>query len=241
MSVHLVGGGTDATQASDVYGRFLAEATQRGTIVGRSAPRVAVLAVGAPDAADTLVALLGEAGGGDLLPDVVAAGATFDTRVLNDVDGLVIAGGRTPDYVTATVPLVDQIRLLVADSLPYLGYSAGAMIAADRALVGGFRVGGVDVSPEWTSEGLDEVTLQEGLGLVDLAIDVHAAQAGTLSRLVAAAEAGVVAGGVAIDEDTVLIVGEGALEVRGSGSVWRVIASEDGEGDQFVSVATIGA
>ncbi len=32
------------------------------------------------------------------------------------------------------------------------------------------------------------------------------------------------------------MVGEGALEVRGTGSVWRVIA-----GDESVSVATMGA
>jgi cyanophycinase len=134
------------------------------------------------------------------------------------------------------VPLVDQIRLLVSDGLPYLGYSAGAMIAADRALVGGWRVGGVEVCREDASEGLDEVELREGLGLVDLTIDVHAVQAGTISRLIASAEAEFVTAGLAIDEDTVLVVGEGALVVRGSGSVWRVVSGEDS-----VSVATMGA
>lgn len=78
--------------------------------------------------------------------------------------------------------------------------------------------------------------LREGLGLVDLTIDVHAVQAGTLARLVAAAEAEFVTAGLAIDEDTTLVVGEGALEVRGTGSVWRVVA-----GDESVSVATMGA
>jgi len=241
MSIHLVGGGSDLSAAGDVYGRFLAEATARAVGVGRAVPRVAVLAVGAADAADGLAALVGAAGSADLVPHVVAAGETFDTSVLSEVDALAVAGGRTPDYAAAVAPLVDQIRLLVSDSLPYLGFSAGAMIAADRALVGGFRIGGVDVCPADAGEGLDEVEFQEGLGLVDLAIDVHAAQAGSLSRMVAAAEAGLLAGGVAIDEDTVLIVGEGALEVRGSGSVWRIIAAEDTEGDQFVSVATMGA
>ncbi len=65
---------------------------------------------------------------------------------------------------------------------------------------------------------------------------MHAVQAGTLARLVAAAEAEFVTAGLAIDEDTALVVGEGALEVRGTGSVWRVVA-----GDESVSVATMGA
>ena len=81
--------------------------------------------------------------------------------------------------------------------MPYLGFSAGAAIAAERALVGGWRIGGVAVSPEEASEGLDELTVAPGIGLVDVAIDVHVAQWGTLSRLVAAVEAGLVEGGLA--------------------------------------------
>ena len=60
---------------------------------------------------------------------------------------------------------------------------------------------------------------------------------GTLARLIASAEAEFVAAGLAIDEDTVLVVGEGALEVRGTGSVWRVMGGDD----DSVSVATMGA
>ena len=63
---------------------------------------------------------------------------------------------------------------------PYLGFSAGAMIAPERAIIGGYRVRGVEVCPEEASEGLGEVELREGLGLVPFAVDVHAAQAGTL-------------------------------------------------------------
>ncbi|KQO64651.1 Type 1 glutamine amidotransferase-like domain-containing protein [Curtobacterium sp. Leaf261] len=241
MSIHLVGGGVDGSQASEIYGRFVAETAARAAGVGRPRPRIAVLSVGDTASGQSFAADLRRAGDADVVLTTVDEGATFETVVLSDVDGLAIAGGATPQYLHAVEPLVDQIRLLVSDALPYLGYSAGAMIAADRALVGGWRIGGVPVCPEGWNEGLDEVTLAEGLGLVDLTIDVHAVQAGTLARLIAAAEAGFVTAGLAIDEDTALIVGEGALEVRGTGSVWRVIAAEDTDGDQFVSVATIGA
>ena len=239
MSIHLVGGGP--VVASDAVAPFLAEATARAAAVGRTVPRIGLLSVSrqdgtSPSSTADLAEALGGARQAAVLVTEVAPGTVFATSVLSDVDALVIGGGVTPHYLDAIAPLVDQIRLLVSDGLPYLGYSAGAMVAADRALVGGWRIGGVEVCPEEASEGLDEVELREGLGLVDLTIDVHAVQAGTLARLIAAAEAEFVTAGLAIDEDTALVVGEGALEVRGTGSVWRVVA-----GDESVSVATMGA
>jgi cyanophycinase len=239
VSIHLVGGGPFA--ASDAAAPFLAEATARSAAVGRTVPRIALLSVANPDGSSPwstadIAEVLGGARQAEVLVTEVGPGQVFSTTVLSDVDALVVGGGVTPAYLDAVAPLVDQIRLLVSDGLPYLGYSAGAMIASDRALVGGWRIGGVEICPEEASEGLDEVELREGLGLVDLTVDVHAVQAGTLARLVASAEAEFVTAGLAIDEDTTLVVGEGALEVRGTGSVWRVVA-----GDESVAVATMGA
>ena len=77
--------------------------------------------------------------------------------------------------------------------------------------------------------------IEVGIGLVDVAIEVHVAQRGMLSRLVAAVESGLVAGGLGIDERTALIVGDGGLRVEGTGSVWRVLPTEGG-----VLVSTIG-
>ena len=247
MSIHLVGGGWSPGDDAGLYDLFVAEAAVRGAAVGRTVPRVAVLVVVAGDVPSEQFRTgwpVTIAAGGRCDPQVtvVAAGDAFDTRVLSDVDGLVVAGGLTPAYLDAVAPIVDQVRLLVADGLPYLGFSAGAMIAADTALAGGWLIGDVPVCPESAAEDLDEVTLAEGLGLVDLAVDVHAAQWGTLSRLVAATEAGLVRGGVAIDEGTALVVGEGALVVLGTGSVWRVEAQlDDDDLVVGVSVGTLGA
>jgi cyanophycinase-like exopeptidase len=94
----------------------------------------------------------------------------------------------------------------------------------------------VPVCPEEAGEDLDEVTVAEGLALVDLAVDAHAVQWGTLARVIAATEAGILDGAVAIDESTVLIVGDGALRVEGKGSVWQV--SDDSAG---VLVRTVGS
>ncbi|WAC50812.1 Type 1 glutamine amidotransferase-like domain-containing protein [Frigoribacterium sp. SL97] len=245
MSIHLVGGGWSPDD-TELYDLFVAEAAVRGAAVGRSVPRIAVLIVVADDSPsaefrDGYPAMLAAGGRCEALTTIVSAGDEFDTRVLSDVDGLLVAGGLTPAYLDAVAPLIDQVRLLVADGLPYLGFSAGAMIAADRAVLGGWLIGDVPVCPEDAAEDLDEVTLADGLGLVDLAIDVHAAQWGTLTRLIAATEAGLVRGGVAIDENTALVVGEGALAVLGTGSVWRVEPQLDDGGEIVgVSVGTLG-
>ena len=245
MSIHLVGGGWSPDD-TELYDLFVAEAAVRGAAVGRAVPRIAVLIVVADDSPsaefrDGYPAMLAAGGRCEALTTIIAAGDEFDTRVLSDVDGLLVAGGLTPAYLDAVAPLIDQVRLLVADGLPYLGFSAGAMIAADRAVLGGWLIGDVPVCPEDAAEDLDEVTLADGLGLVDLAIDVHAAQWGTLTRLIAATEAGLVRGGVAIDENTALVVGEGALAVLGTGSVWRVEPQLDDDGEIVgVSVGTLG-
>ena len=120
--------------------------------------------------------------------------------------------------------------------MPYLGVSAGAMIAAEGSFGSGSRIGGVIVAPEDPEEPGVELEIEAGIGLVDVAIEVHVAERGMLSRLVAAVESGLVGGGLGIDERTALIVGDGGLRVEGSGSVWRVLPAEQG-----VLVSTIGS
>jgi cyanophycinase len=147
--------------------------------------------------------------------------------VLADSDGILIGGGLTPAYLESLGPLFEEIRERVREGVPYLGFSAGAMIAPERAILGGWRIGGVAVSPEEAGEELDEVTIVNGIGLVDVSVEVHTAQWGTLSRLVAATSAGLTDGGIAIDEATALIVGESGLRVAGEGNVWRVAAGAE--------------
>nr|WP_194241460.1 Type 1 glutamine amidotransferase-like domain-containing protein [Galbitalea soli] len=219
----------------------MGECAARAAGAGRVVPRVAVLLVAenAPDGADAAAkyrAMLGSIAVCEPVVTVILEGNTASSAVLNDIDGLLIGGGLTPAYVVAVRGLFDEIRLLVHDGLPYLGFSAGAAIAADVALIGGWLIGDVPVCHENTSEDLDEVTVAQGIGLVDMAIDVHAAQWGTVGRLIAATEAELVEGGVAIDENTVLIVKDDGVHVEGVGSVWRVTPGEDG-----VVVSIVGA
>ena len=238
MSIHLLGGG-DADDESRWTGRFVAEARERA----EGAP-VIVVVLWAADAAE------GEAWHDDYRADLVKLGAgevrivqltaerTLLPTDLGGADGIFIGGGLIPGYHAAVMPAADTIRGLVSTGVPYAGYSAGAMIAGDVALLGGWRIGGVPVAAQENAEGLDDVTLDAGLGLVDLVVDVHAAQHGTVSRAIAIVAAGLADRVVAIDECTSLIVGAGGLEVAGDGSVWT--ADRAGDTDR-VTVAVLAA
>lgn len=102
------------------------------------------------------------------------------------------------------------------------------MIAPDSALIGGYKIGGAEVCPEEWSEGLEELTFHPGLGLTPFAVDVHAAQGGTLGRAIAAVHHGVVDSVMAIDEDTALVMDSAdqrKTKVIGSGNCWAIAKS----------------
>ncbi|MEP6955098.1 MAG: peptidase S51 [Solirubrobacteraceae bacterium] len=142
--------------------------------------------------------------------------------------GVFVAGGLTPAYQEALA------RWSLPDGLHYCGFSAGAAVAARRAIVGGWLREGRPVLDEDFGEELGEIEIRDGLALVDFAVDVHAAQWGTLTRLIAAVDAGLVDAGVAIDEGTVLICDDGdEPHVEGLGHAWRVRTHE---GNTVVSV-----
>jgi cyanophycinase len=136
--------------------------------------------------------------------------------------GLFVGGGLTPGYQEA----LDGWR--APADLPYAGFSSGAAVAAARAIVGGWRLGGRDVCAEEAGEDLEELAVRDGLGLVDFAVDVHATQWGTLTRLVHAVGAGLVDEGWAIDEGTVLVADGDAVRVEGLGSAYRVTPRDGG-------------
>jgi cyanophycinase len=142
--------------------------------------------------------------------------------------GVYVAGGLTPGYQEV---LAGDLGWLPRD-VPYAGFSAGAAIAGRRAVVGGWRavVGGVEVAvvDDGAGEDLDPVTVRDGLGVVDVLIDVHAAQWGTLGRLCHAVLAEG-AEGWAVDEGTALECVDGdPVAVHGAGAAAQVLPGDDG-------------
>lgn len=220
-SVTLVGGGWGGDGSA--WRPFLEAAGER--------PILAVLAVRNGDGeehAERLVHTLEAIGQVDARVAVIGHGGAFDAAVLDGVGGVLVGGGLTPAYLDALLPLRERIRSLVDGGVPYAGFSAGTAVAAARALVGGWRQDDVPVADEEVGEGLDALTVRDGLGLSGLTLDVHAAQWGTLARLIAAVETGLVERGAAVDEDTSLVLEDEAVRVAGRGNVWWVEPGADG-------------
>lgn len=249
MSVHLVGGGRDLDAADAVYGRFVAEASRRALSAGRAIPVVAVVVVAEQDDVDADVGwfadALGRCGEVRIEPLTAAetavlagaplrlpAGQGLEDARFSGLDGVLVGGGLTPAYHRLLQPYAGELSSAVSGGLPYLGFSAGAMIAGRHALLGGWRLGPVAVTHEDNAEDLDQVTVEPGLGLVPGSIEVHTAQWGTLSRMVAAVDAGATDQGIAVDENTVVIMdpttdtSPSPMEVRGAGQAWLVAPGE---------------
>jgi cyanophycinase len=184
-----------------------------------------------PGHGETLASMVRRvAGSRDVVVDttVVAEGDVMPASALDGADGILVGGGLTPAYLSAFAPLAERIRNEVESGVPYLGFSAGAMIAPDRALLGGWLIGGIEVVGRDAAEDLDELTIDDGLGLIDVTVDVHAVQWGNLSRAIAAVDSGALDELIAIDEATVLAVGSGPLRSGGAGTVWVVTKDDRG-------------
>ncbi|GKV74558.1 hypothetical protein AB0N33_12870 [Pseudarthrobacter oxydans] len=227
MSIFLAGAGPDHLAFPEVFDRF-AQAVRRRS--GDEAPaRVAVVVHDRngnlesllPAYVDPLLARMPV----EVVPVLLGTGSPANPSVFDGVDGLVVGGGLTPAYWEGLTASAATISRAVAGRVPYLGFSAGAMIAPRRALVGGYRSRGIEVCGEECSEGLAELEIRDGLGLAPFAVDVHAAQAGTLSRALGAVAAGLVERAVAVDENTAVVLSAAdgdSFEVLGHGNCWDI-------------------
>jgi cyanophycinase len=223
--VFLIGGGADPDAVRASHGPFVAAAA--------GGPLVAfVLDEAEHTDIDRWVAALRLASADEVRPVVVSPARPPQAGDVDGAAGVFVAGGWTPGYqevlVAAGTDWLPRDR-------PYAGFSAGAAIAATDAIVGGHRRDdGRDVGAEDAGEDLVPLTVRPGLGLVPFAVDVHATQWGTLTRLVHAVDAGLVAEGWAVDNGTVLVAGDGPPRVEGLGSAYHVTR---GDGRLGVTVA----
>ncbi len=222
MSIVLAGGGPTSTRPTTISPFLEACQGMTGHVAMLNAGTTEIAAQFAWDYLELLEPLDADVrvvplDGGPVAEEIRTAGA------------IVVAGGPTPQYMDSLHPHADLLRERVSGGVPYLGFSAGAAVASANAQVGGYRLGGIEVCPQEWSEGLDELTFRPGLGLVPWSVDAHAAQAGTLGRIVRAVEAGLCGDAVAIDEDTALAkAADGSVSVTGSGQLWWVRAGRGG-------------
>lgn len=233
--VHLVGGGIEGLP-SGALGPFVDDVARHAD-ADRGRPRLLLVMANdagmAPAFRPTYVHHLDTLAddGFDYVDVGLDHAAPLPPRAVQGVDGIVVAGGATPVYRRGLAPAAAAVREAVARGVPYLGFSAGAMVAAARALVGGWRDGGRAVCDQDWSEGLADLTVEAGLGLVDVTVDVHASQGGLLGRAVAVAQQPGSPRVVAVDEGTCLTVPLGwrfgdDWQLFGSGFAWLVEQKE---------------
>jgi len=100
------------------------------------------------------------------------------------------------------------------------------MIAATKGIIGGWKLRQGDTDLAMCSEDVSEdeeyLDIRQGLGPAPFAVDVHASQYGTLTRLLHAVKAGMVPEGWAVDEDTMIEFSNGGVSVSGLGSAYHV-------------------
>jgi cyanophycinase len=216
--VFLIGGGRDEEALVDAHAG-LADALAGGTLLCLVADDGEGIDEG------RWRGMLADAGVADVELLRIASDRAPTPSDLDGISGLYVAGGLTPLYAELLPPL----RGTLPSTMVYAGYSAGAAVAAEHALVGGWMLDGRAVCPEDAAEDLDEVSVTAGLGLVPFAVDVHATQWGTLGRAIAAVRSGLVPEAWALDENTGLHLANGRdHEVRGTGRCHRITRSGQG-------------
>jgi cyanophycinase len=222
VSTFLIGGGWDAAEVYEPFVRAVGGDRRIGCLIVDEGDGAAQF--------ERYAEVLRKAGPVTPVPLLVPLGGRFEPEAaLDGVDGLLVCGGLTPAYQEALRDCPERLPTLLAGrGMPYAGFSAGAAVAARRAVVGGWLVDGVPVCPEETGEDLAEVEVRAGLGLVPFAVDVHAAQWGTLARLISVVGRGAAPYGVTVDENTLLHLVGGEVRVAGAGRAHVVRPGGDG-------------
>lgn len=221
-AVYLIGGGWTPRELRATLRPFVRAAG------GASARIVCVLAGGWGQrvAFPAYAAALLGVGAAAVVPVFVSPDLPLRAGALVGATGLLVGGGVTPAYRRALCPTAEEwLTVLRARCIPYAGYSAGAMVAAEVALLGGWKVrtptGERRLVARAFGEGLTYLECRPGLGLVPFLVDVHAARWGTTARLLHAVAAGWADEGWAIDEGTLVEVRDDTATVHGLGTAHR--------------------
>jgi cyanophycinase len=146
--------------------------------------------------------------------------------------GIFVCGGRVPYVHQALCSDLSWVEYKRENAIPYGATGAGSVIAASRAIMGGWQTDG-DVEPrpivqEVAGEGLDTLTVKPGADLVPFAVETHTGKTGSLTRLIHAVSQGLVSEGWALSEDTLLAFHPTRIHLFGRGHAYRVVRAAEG-------------
>ena len=208
MTIFLVGGGPEADLA-EIYDPFAGAVRERGR-------RIALLLLGQAEDFTPLLPLYTDpimARIPDATIEVIELAdpdeGERDTQWpedLDQVDGIIVGGGWTPGYHSALIPKREVIARLVASDVPFLGFAAGASVSSRHALLGGWKLDGIRVQPDIAAEGLEDVTLADGLALISPTVQVRTDDWSNEGVLISLIESGAIGSAVSIDAGTALVV-----------------------------------
>ena len=234
IPVFLIGGGWRAEMFSQTYGHFLQIATENNK------RRIAIIVAGETGASsheqflrffkafESVGLIFSEA-----FEVIVSAENPLMTEKLTEIKptAIFVCGGLTPVYHDALCRDKSWLEYLFENNIPYCGFSAGASIGSEKAIIGGWRreINNqiIEIADENAGEDLDLLEVRSGLNLAPFAVDVHATQWGTLSRLIHSIDAGLVHEGWAIDENTMLKINENDISIHGTGNAYHVQRREN--------------
>ncbi|MCL2317410.1 MAG: hypothetical protein FWC46_10065 [Actinomycetia bacterium] len=214
MTIFLAGG-EPAAPYQQAHDRFADEARARGT-------RVAVAVEGDQDGAAELVPAYAEPvlrrwPEAQIEPVRLVGADTVWPDDAESFAGIVVAGEHTSTVLESLRPVRPVLARLIRQGVPYFGYSAGVSAVARHAILGGWRHHGRQIAPEAASEGLDELALADGLGLIGVTTQAHGDVAGLLDRAVTALLVGPTIAVVVLDEGVCLAVSSVSGATRGFG------------------------
>lgn len=235
IKTFLVGGGWRAETFPHTYARFLQAAANNGE------RRIAIIVAEEPGADShaqfmRFFKAFKTAGlnSNEAVEIIVSAENFLSKETLAEINptGVFVCGGLTPAYYDAICFEKTWLEYLIENKIPYCGFSAGASVASEKAIIGGWRreINNqvVAITNENAGEDLDLLDGRQGLGLVSFAVDVHASQWGTLSRLIHTIDAGICDKGWAIDENTMLEVTTENIRIFGAGNAYFIQRQDAG-------------
>ncbi len=230
----LIGGGWNEDGFKHTYGRFVNTTPPDGR-------KILIIAVAESKDAETRIEDYYTVFTGlglttdELVALVLTPSEPLTLQMIEEIQptGIFVCGGTTPLYQEALCINTDWLEYVMQENIPYAGFSAGAAIASPKAIVGGWQIDvdgkTVAILDEELAEDLDALEVRSGLDLIPFAVDVHASQWGTISRLIHAVDQGMVDNGWAIDEDTMLEVTDDMIKVHGLGQAYFVERLQQGE------------
>ena len=234
LHLFLVGGGWDSSANAVIYQAFVDAAT-RGEQRSIVSIHVAEPEDGAEEQQEQVarsqqVLLAAGASTDDIHSITLSQGDVLSAKTLAQYQptAVFVWGGLTPLYQQVLTSDTSWVSYLQEHQVVYGGFSAGAAISAEKAIVGGWNLTidhkQVAILDADLAEGLDALDIRPGLGLFNASVDVHASQWGTVTRLMHAIEQQHAPNnGWAIDENTALeITTDQHIKVLGAGQAYRV-------------------